>query len=135
MFVMSDLSGKVSGRAHDHQMKTSLTAVMRKAAYPLPLGDCDESLIKLQYFAGAGKNGPPISFTIKMTPRVVEDIKKQPTGRGPMVRMKRDKQGSSQALVGQGRMPELPSTGRPRAVDTSRHQVRFQPLLYTRDLH
>lgn len=122
---MLDLSGRVSGRVDGHCRMISLTTVLRKAAYPLPMGDCDESLINLQYFAGAVENGQPKSFTMQLSPRVVKDIKKQPTARGPTVRMRRDKQGS---------MPELPGTDSPCVVDTSRHQVSLHSRQYPSDL-
>jgi hypothetical protein len=139
---MSDIFGRVSGCVDGHRTKTTLTAALRKAAYPLPMGDCDASLLQLQYFAGAqagGRaNGRPELPAVSSIARVVKDIEKNPGGRGPTVRVKRDKIGSSQAFSVHGDMSALsgpPRTGSPGVFDQSRHKVSSQSNSRTSDLY
>jgi hypothetical protein len=129
---MLDLSGRVSDCADGHVMNTSLTVVLRKAAYPLPTGDCDQSLIRLQYLAG---DGWPGSTTVYLIPRKAKDIKKHPTGRGPTARVKRNNLGSSQATPAQGDMSDLPGSDSACVMNSSRHKVSFQSKLQMSDPH
>jgi hypothetical protein len=76
----------------------SLTAVMRKAAFPLPTGDCYDSHLTLEFLDKRGRSHGPGLMLVTRFARVVVDLKKSPEARGDMIRIRINELGIADLL-------------------------------------